>query len=142
MESQTSDQITQPALQPTSPANIPSARTPPPRTSSFHYTSCGCFYPKLTSTLHQVNRQSKTTSPEKSCLSLQGFALAPRANFRPALSLQQPILNSKIQQITQWEFTSNISKAKSTMKGFAAALKIPKLLKDKIAKFSKEIEAS
>jgi hypothetical protein len=67
--------------------------------------------------------------------------LAPRANFPPALSPEQLILDRKIQQITQEEFTSKISKAKSTMKDLAA-LKLLKWLKNKIAKFSKEIEAS
>jgi hypothetical protein len=66
--------------------------------------------------------------------------MAPRASLPPALSPEQSILSSEIQQITQEEFNSNISKAESTMKALAA-LKLPKWLKDKIGKFSQEIEA-
>ncbi|PLW29570.1 hypothetical protein PCANC_24761 [Puccinia coronata f. sp. avenae] len=66
--------------------------------------------------------------------------MAPRASLPPALSPEQSILSSEIQQITPEELNSNISKAESTMKALAA-LKLPKWLKDKIGEFSQEIEA-
>ena len=140
MESHTLDHITQPALPPTSPENMPTAGTPPPSNSSFHYTSCG-FKADLNTSSGQKAIENNFPTQILPLPSFQEFALAPSANLPPALSPEQPILNSKIQQITREEFNSNISKAKSTMKALAA-LKLPKWLKDKIAKFSEEIEAS
>jgi hypothetical protein len=139
MESHTLDQITEPALPPTSPENMPTAGTPPPSNSSFPYTSCGCKADLNTSSGQQAI-ENNFPSQVMPVPSFQEFAMAPRASLPPALSPEQSILSSEIQQITQEEFNSNISKAESTMKALAA-LKLPKWLKDKIGEFCQEIEA-